>query len=67
MQNYILRLDISMNNIVIMHKFDCMTDLLYDIFDLLLNKISLFFHVIIDIPITAKLHHQIEVLFITKS
>jgi hypothetical protein len=55
MEEYIFRFDISVYDIAIMHKLDCMTDLLDNTFDPFLWKPALTLQIVVDVSATAKL------------
>ena len=67
MKKYILRFQISMQNIIVMHVLNCMTDLLNYHPDLLFRKTPLIFQVLIQISFCTKLHQKIQIAFLYKN
>ena len=56
MKKYILRFQISMQNIIVMHVLNCMTDLLNYHPDLLFRKTPLILQMLIQISLCTELH-----------
>jgi len=66
MKENILRFQISMQNIVIMHILNSMTDLLHNISYLLLSESPLQLEVLVEGAGWAEFHQKIEAAFICK-
>ena len=66
MKQNIFRLDISMNNVTVMHELDGVTDLFDDLLHLFLLKSALIFQLAVDVPAKAEFQNEVEVIFIGK-
>lgn len=64
MNQNILRFYISMDNVAVMHKLNCMANLPGNSFHFLLRKTSLVLQIIVHISSTTKFQNQIKIVFI---
>lgn len=66
MQEYVLGFDVSVDDVVIMHELDSMTDLPDHIFGFVFSETPLFLERGISIASTARLQNQIQKFLITE-
>jgi hypothetical protein len=60
----VLWLDVPMDNITIVHKFNCVANLLHDVSHLLLWKSAITPKTIINVSTAADLHDEVEILLV---
>ena len=67
MEKYVFWLDITMNNIVVVHVLNCITNLLYYRSDLILRHRTAVFKIFVEIASPTQFHQKIEVVVLDES
>ncbi len=62
MEEYVLRFDVSMDDVVVVHELHSVADLFQVPFDSVLGKPDLFFQAAEQVASTAVLHHEVDVV-----
>lgn len=64
MKEYVLWLDVSMDDITVMHELNCVADLFDDALNLLLGESALITQVSVNVPSAAEFQHKVQVFLI---
>lgn len=66
MEKNVFRFDVSVNDIVVMHKLNCMAHLLNDVLHSLFRKTAFLAHRCVDVASTARFEDEVEMVLVAE-